>query len=167
MATAAGSLCLQGSCASTAMMLGAPTLPCSLRDPAQQVCEQLATRKLNVSGYCVRTSQFHGPSGALLLTRTCLAPSPLLLRACVEIPCPRTNSSLSLPRTQSIAAQQPPLPAVVLIGDAAHGVTPVTGSGMNSALEDAWLLGQVGESPSVAPLEAPFISLLLQGCLTH
>lgn len=31
--------------------------------------------------------------------------------------------------------------AVVLIGDAGHGVTPATGSGMNAALEDAWLLG--------------------------
>ena len=34
------------------------------------------------------------------------------------------------------------LPVVVLIGDAAHAVLPLTGSGMNSALEDGALLAQ-------------------------
>ena len=34
-------------------------------------------------------------------------------------------------------------PGMVLIGDAAHGVTPRTGNGMTAALEDAQLLDEV------------------------
>lgn len=37
-----------------------------------------------------------------------------------------------------------PCPAVVLIGDAAHAVFPLTGNGMNSALQDGAMLGEVG-----------------------
>ena len=35
-------------------------------------------------------------------------------------------------------------PSLLLLGDTGHAVSPSTGNGMNSALEDAWLLGQVG-----------------------
>ena len=34
-------------------------------------------------------------------------------------------------------------PGVVLIGDAGHAVTPTTGNGMNSALDDAWILSRI------------------------
>lgn len=34
-------------------------------------------------------------------------------------------------------------PSLLLLGDAGHAVSPSTGNGMNSALEDAWLMGQV------------------------
>lgn len=34
-------------------------------------------------------------------------------------------------------------PEMVLLGDAAHGITPRTGNGMTAALEDAALLDQV------------------------
>jgi kynurenine 3-monooxygenase len=34
-------------------------------------------------------------------------------------------------------------PALVLLGDAGHAVTPRTGHGFNAALEDAWLLARV------------------------
>jgi 2-polyprenyl-6-methoxyphenol hydroxylase-like FAD-dependent oxidoreductase len=36
-----------------------------------------------------------------------------------------------------------PSAAAVLIGDAAHGVLPMTGQGMNSALEDGVILAEV------------------------
>lgn len=63
-----------------------------------------------------------------------------------------------------LAAPLPAAAAVVLIGDAAHGVTPATGNGMNSAMEDGVLLGQARfacfarcacGSPSLAAIVPP------------
>ena len=49
-------------------------------------------------------------------------------------------------------------PGIVLVGDAGHGVTPKTGNGMNSALEDSALLSRLLDASGgdLAALPAAF-----------
>jgi kynurenine 3-monooxygenase len=90
----------------------------------------------------------------------CLSLSAVLRICCALTPgCPAALSHPSLPRLQmsaqlaahplavsgmQVTTTQLHGPSLLLVGDAGHGVTPRTGNGMNAALEDAWLLDQVG-----------------------
>lgn len=65
------------------------------------------------------------------------------------------------PTGTRVACTQLHGPGMVLIGDAAHGISPRIGNGMTSALEDAWLLDQVcrvaGEAVGVGALHSALL----------
>lgn len=85
---------------------------------------QLAERPLHETGMQASSS--------------CVGPVPAVRQQCISRSSPRPPL---LPHAQ-VHASQLHAPGMVLLGDAAHAVSPATSNGMNGALEDAAVLAQ-------------------------
>lgn len=82
--------------------------------------------------------------------RPCISPTPTTHACLLPPPPPALQIAAQLAEAplamagMRVRCSQLHAPSLVLVGDAAHGVTPRTGNGMNASLESAWVLDQVG-----------------------
>lgn len=117
-----------------------------------KVAEQVAAAQPNPAGKRVRVSHMYGEEAAAA------AQQPLVVQ--IRYRCAHQLSSEHFRRSRAVSGRQPTVsfdsselllslatgpaaPNVVLLGDAAHAVTPVFGQGANSALESCMVLNKV------------------------